>query len=245
MLTPGKIIFRIIFIFGMVELAIMLLLEHVSLGIGVYGEAVLDVLLLSIFCTPMVYLWIIKPYVVAHRDLNARFVHSVNHDELTGLANRRLLKEHLAKVISRLTREKGHAATFFIDLDGFKDINDVHGHEAGDAMLVETARRLSAIVREEDIVARIGGDEFVVVLNTLDADEGTAREKAIGTANRIHDIVRTPIAHHGKNLQVESSIGIRFLAPSETNTDAIINDADAAMYVAKQARRGGMAIFGE
>lgn len=245
MLTPGKIIVRIIIIFGVVELAIMLLFEHVSLGLGVFGEAAFDVLLLTLLSTPMVYLWIIRPYVVAQRELNARFVHSANHDELTGLANRRLLKEHLAKVISRLAREKGHAATFFIDLDGFKDINDKFGHEAGDAVLVETARRLSAIVREEDIVGRIGGDEFVVVLNYLGADMAAAHEKAIGTANRIHHMVRTPIAHGGRNLQVESSIGIRFLAPFETDTDEIIKDADAAMYVAKQAGQGGMAIFGE
>jgi len=245
MLTPSKIIARIIIIFGLVELAVMLLFESMSLGIGMYGEAALDVLLLSIISTPMVYLWIIKPYMKAQRELNARFVHSANHDELTGLANRRLLKEHLAKVISRLARDKGHAAAFFIDLDGFKGVNDVHGHEAGDAVLVETARRLSAIVREEDIVGRIGGDEFVVVLNYLDADAASAREKALGTARRIHDLVRTPIPYCGRNLQVESSIGVRFLAPFETDTDEIIKDADAAMYVAKQARRGGMAIFGE
>ena len=107
------------------------------------------------------------------------------HDPLTKLANRRLLDNRISLALAVNRRSRSHSALLFIDLDNFKSLNDSHGHEAGDLLLIEAAQRLKSCVREVDTIARIGGDEFVVLLTELEAEEGIAKQHALEVAEKI------------------------------------------------------------
>ena len=163
-----------------------------------------------------------------------RMRHEALHDPLTGLANRTLLRDRLEHAIARSERERGATAVLFIDLDNFKDVNDTHGHIAGDAVLVESARRLQAAVRPGDTMARIGGDEFVAVCEHVDA------ESALAVARRLLEALRPPFTTSGREHQLSASIGI---ALGDREPDRILADADAASYRAKAAGRGRIELF--
>lgn len=240
--TKKYIIIRIIAIIALVEFAIMLVFANLTFDIGVFAEAILDVVILVIFSTPMIYIWIIKPYVLAHDDAIHQISHMAYHDSLTQLANRRLLIEYLDKLISRIVREKSYGALLYIDLDGFKVINDKNGHDAGDAILIEVAKRLNTIVRNEDIVSRVGGDEFVVVLGQLGTDEQLANNKALVVAERALKGLNKEINFKNTSLQISASIGLRLLAPQRISVESAIKDADAAMYRAKRVGKGHIVI---
>ena len=168
------------------------------------------------------------------------------HDTLTGLANRRLLVDHLAQTMSSSKRSRHHGALLFLDLDNFKPLNDAHGHGVGDLLLVEVARRLKAGVREVDTVARFGGDEFVVLLNQLstDRDESTAQARVIAEVIReslaqpylLHapesDPLHAMIEHH-----CTASLGVVVFSGHEATQEEVIDWADSAMYQAKEDGR--------
>lgn len=162
------------------------------------------------------------------------------HDSLTGLPNRRLLHDRLAQAIARARRTGETAAVLLIDLDGFKPINDQHGHRTGDEVLRVVSSRLKECVRAADTVSRYGGDEFVVALDGV----ATPRD-AGGVALKIIESVQQPIAAvwrsgHGQSplmLQVGCSIGIALFPTDGSNPDLLIRHADSAMYRAKQAGR--------
>ena len=149
------------------------------------------------------------------------------HDPLTGLPNRRLLLQRLEQALSRSA--DAPAAVLFCDLDGFKRINDEHGHDTGDALLVEVARRLAGCLRPEDTLARLGGDEFVVLLAA--ADERAAR----GVADRLRRAVRGPVGAGSQLLTVGLSVGIA--AGTAGTPGELLAAADAAMYRDKSTRR--------
>lgn len=241
--TTKNIIMRITAIIALVEFVIMLGFANLTFDIGIYAEAILDVAILVILSTPMIYVWIIKPYVVARDDAIHQISHMAYHDPLTQLANRRLLKECLEKLMSRHAREKSYGALLFIDLDGFKVINDKNGHDAGDAILIEVAKRLNYIVREEDIVSRIGGDEFVVVVSYLDTDEQLVSHKALMVAERILKGLNKEINFNNTSFQIGASIGLRLLAPERISSESALKDADTAMYRAKQAGKGHVVVY--
>jgi diguanylate cyclase (GGDEF)-like protein/PAS domain S-box-containing protein len=165
------------------------------------------------------------------------------HDHLTNLPNRRLLKDHLALAMAANKRTGGYSALIFLDLDNFKQLNDGHGHEIGDSLLIETAARLKSCVREMDTVARFGGDEFVVLVNGL----GVGRAESAALANLIAEKIRSALAEpytltttlEGRApVTVEhhctSSIGIALFTNHQAQ-DSIIKGADDAMYEAKAA----------
>ncbi|HVY08118.1 MAG TPA: diguanylate cyclase [Burkholderiales bacterium] len=152
------------------------------------------------------------------------------HDPLTGMANRRLLLDRLAMAIAQAKRGKGCMAIMYLDLDGFKSINDMHGHAAGDALLKAVSRRLSGAVREEDTVARLGGDEFVVTLPHIHSTGD-----AMGMAQKILGAVSKPYDLDAKSLAVTISIGIGIYPQSGKDVDALMKAADAALYEAKRA----------
>jgi len=241
--TKKNIIIRITAIIALVELAIMLGFANLTFDIGVYAEAILDVIVLVILSTPMIYIWIIKPYVVARDNAIYQMTHMAYHDSLTQLANRRLLIEYLEKLISRFVREKSYGALLFIDLDGFKVINDKNGHDAGDATLIEVAKRLNSIVRNEDIVSRVGGDEFVVVLSQLDTDEQQVNSEALMIAERILKGLNKEIHFKNTSLQIDASIGLRLLTPEKISAESALKDADIAMYRAKKAGKGHIVVY--
>jgi diguanylate cyclase (GGDEF)-like protein len=173
-----------------------------------------------------------------NQEALARLAH---HDTLTGLPNRKLLDDRLQQALVRAKRHSHQVAVLYLDLDGFKKLNDTLGHEAGDRALGEIARRLQGLVRQTDTVARIGGDEFVL----LAADfEGPAEQGALTLARRCIDAIVQPLqlaqpVHDGTIIGV--SIGIALGNGGETPQD-LLAAADKAMYRAKQGGRGSYAM---
>ncbi|HET6548723.1 MAG TPA: bifunctional diguanylate cyclase/phosphodiesterase [Solirubrobacter sp.] len=165
-----------------------------------------------------------------------RMRHEALHDSLTGLANRALCRERLIHALARTGRDEGDACVLFVDLDGFKLVNDLYGHAAGDALLIALARRLSATVRPADTVARLGGDEFLVVCE--DIDERTAL--ALGA--RLGEAIHEPLEIDGVEHRLSASIGIA-LGAGRRDPDALLADADAAAYRAKAEGRGRVELF--
>jgi diguanylate cyclase (GGDEF)-like protein/PAS domain S-box-containing protein len=171
---------------------------------------------------------------VSHRvATEERLAHDATHDPLTHLPNRTLLDDRLAHALDRSRRTGAQVAVLFLDLDGFKEVNDSWGHAAGDQVLTEVAGRVAATARSSDTVARIGGDEFVVVCE----DAGTV-SGAQTLAGRILEVVGTPITVAGITHHVGASVGIAVARPEDGDAAELIRRADAAMYRAKQAGRG-------
>lgn len=243
LLTTKQVVLRIAIIIGSAELLIMQVLRAFPHKTGTYSAAVLDTALLAALSTPAIYIWVIKPFVDARDQTLAQINQLASVDPLTQLANRRLLSTHLEKAIAGIVRHRIFGALLLLDLDRFKPINDAHGHNAGDAVLVEIAKRLQSITRSEDVVARLGGDEFLVLISHLDIDERLARDRASLTARKLINLVNEPIDFHGETLHVGASIGIRLLGFEELDTDTVISEADIAMYRAKQAGRGRVVFF--
>lgn len=157
-----------------------------------------------------------------------RYRYLAYHDPLTQLPNRRLLHDRLEQAIRNAQRKSLHLAILAIDLDGFKLVNDHHGHAAGDKVLECLASRLTAIVRESDTVARYGGDEFVVLLSEIGGVD-----EALAIAEELHGVISEAIPHEETQLQVGSSIGLTLYPNHGENADALLAHADAAMYRAK------------
>ncbi len=152
------------------------------------------------------------------------------HDPLTGLPNRRLLEDRIATSLQHAERNHGKAAVMYLDLDGFKSINDTYGHAYGDEILKMVAKRLVGSSRKEDTVARIGGDEFVIVLGSL-SGLGDAREPA----SKLVEIVSEPYFINDLTLKLSTSIGISIYPDDADTVDALISMADSALYEAKRA----------
>ncbi|WP_168198570.1 bifunctional diguanylate cyclase/phosphodiesterase [Nesterenkonia sp. NBAIMH1] len=168
----------------------------------------------------------------AEQDLE----HLAMHDPLTGLANRRLLGEHLDGFLARAKRAGEQVVVIFIDLDQFKIINDARGHTVGDAMLVELSRRLGDLTRQSDVLARFGGDEFVIVCEDMD-DEAAQR-----LVTRIASAVDEPFLIDGEEIFSKVSVGIAFSEPGDT-AESLLRKSDTAMYEVKDSGRREAAIF--
>ncbi len=167
-----------------------------------------------------------------------RLHHLAHHDPLTGLANRTLLQERLQQAIEAADRQRTIGALVFLDLDNFKTINDRFGHDVGDIVLCETAARLRANMREEDTVARVGGDEFVLVIN----DQATPAQVA-DLVERIRRSVSCSVVAGGAEVVPGASIGVA-LFPRDGNTvDKVMRAADAAMYHAKSLGKNNCQFF--
>lgn len=159
------------------------------------------------------------------------------HDWLTGLPNRELLEDRLQQAITLARRDKMTCGGFYIDLDNFKSINDTYGHDAGDQVLAEMARRLNRVLREADTVARLGGDEFFAL--TLGVE---SRDAATRLAQKILDAVELPLdAAGGSSLSV--SVGICLFPYPDCTPQSIIRRADHAMYVVKHSGKRGVRVF--
>ena len=163
-----------------------------------------------------------------------RLAHLAYHDHLTGLANRVQFEGHLDLALARARRDGSAVAVLFIDLDGFKRINDGHGHAAGDAVLRAVGQRLSAFTREGDVVARLGGDEFLM-LAPLAAGDDAAVVRAL--CDRVRDELARSIDVDGAQLQVAGSVGVALFPHQAATGEELIRAADLAMYRAKHDRR--------
>jgi diguanylate cyclase (GGDEF)-like protein/PAS domain S-box-containing protein len=156
--------------------------------------------------------------------------HLAGHDSLTELPNRVFFTEQLTTTLFHAKRRDNLLGLLFMDLDGFKQVNDTHGHEAGDQLLIEVSRRMRQVVRREDIIARMGGDEFTVILNELSEQSDAER-----IAEKLIHAVNQPIVCNGISCHVGISIGIALYPHHGSSPDALIRQADDAMYEAKGA----------
>lgn len=176
--------------------------------------------------------------ITAQKAAEKELRYLANYDHLTDLPNRSLLLERIKHAMELSKRQSGAIALFFIDLDRFKQVNDSLGHDCGDLLLVEVSRRLSELLRVDDTVARIGGDEFVVLLETY---KGTGHLGSI--AQKIIASVEQPVLLQGQQVSIGASIGIATYPNDASDSSALLRHADIAMYHAKQLGRNTFQFF--
>jgi diguanylate cyclase (GGDEF)-like protein len=197
----------------------------------------------------------VKTDITLRKQLEEQVQHQAFHDALTQLPNRRMLDDRLKLAMAASKRSSRFGALMFLDLDHFKVLNDLHGHHAGDALLLEVARRLKSCVREIDTVARMGGDEFVVLLGDLSDEKARSSDLAASIAEKIRTVLSAPYlltvmgdtahdtahdaAHENKpDVEIEycctASIGVKLFIGQDIHQEYILNRADKAMYLAKQ-----------
>jgi diguanylate cyclase (GGDEF)-like protein len=235
------------------EIAIMVALEWIQESIPgrefprwfwEFGDPLVLVLILA----PVIYYWVAVPI----RDAQKKIHDMAYHDALTHLPNRRLLNDRIAQATAVSKRKACFGALMALDLDNFKPLNDAHGHDIGDLLLVEVAKRLTTCVRESDTVARFGGDEFVVVLSELSAD----RQQAMAQAQRVAEKIRLALAEDYSlkvtkpgspevwiNHHCTASIGVALFIQRDPDDLDLLKQADAAMYLAKGSGRNSIRFF--
>jgi len=165
---------------------------------------------------------------------HARLSHLAFHDHLTGLPNRAQFEQHLHVALSRARRDDTAVAVFFVDLDGFKPINDAHGHAVGDSLLRAVADRLRTATRDGDVVARLGGDEFLMLATIASPDDTVTTDAICG---RVSELLALPFDLDGHRLAVGGSIGLAVYPRDARTRDELIRQADLAMYRTKHSRR--------
>ena len=186
-------------------------------------------------------LWRAIRYAMERKRSQLMLSHQAMHDAMTGLPNRVLFLDRLRLALERLARQRGQVSVLYLDLDGFKWVNDSLGHDVGDAVVVEVANRLRSALRPYDTAARIGGDEFLVLADAPEDDE----KATINVAERIAHLLSEPIRVHGAEVRVSASIGITWTSSSHVRATDLVRDADAAMYRAKALGKNRWALFDE
>ena len=172
-------------------------------------------------------------------ELTEELERRASHDYLTGVAARSVLPDHLDRALAQIRRSPDHSlAVLAIDLDDFKSVNDRHGHNAGDEVLIEVARRLERIVRTGDLVVRLGGDEFVIVLTSIaNTDTATA------IAGRIVASLARPFKVSAGETRIGASVGVAIAHTGDETPHLLLTQADRAAYEAKQLGRGRYEVF--
>jgi len=179
----------------------------------------------------------------AHEVAQEKIENLSNFDTLTGLPNRRLMTDRIKKAFANSVRTSMHGAAILLDIDDFKALNDTRGHEVGDQLLLEVSKRVKACVREVDTVARSGGDEFMVLLESLGTDENDAARQAIILAEKIKTSLIAPYLIAETDFRITSSIGIVIFDGKGHSVDDILMHADTAMYQAKDSGRNAIRFF--
>ncbi|MGI9584345.1 MAG: diguanylate cyclase domain-containing protein, partial [Acidimicrobiia bacterium] len=180
----------------------------------------------------LVALLVLLAVFVRRRRTDRRIGYLAQYDQLTGLINRTIFQDRLASAIARARRDGGLVTVMFLDIDGFKDINDRFGHAVGDELLRQIAARLVECLRESDTVARLGGDEFTVIL-----EGGKRVEDAGQVASKILQAIATPFSVGARELVVTTSIGISVYPLDGDTHEELVKGADTAMYQSKAAGR--------
>jgi len=186
----------------------------------------------------------VQHYIGVFSDISQLKAHEAeldqiaNYDDLTGVPNRRLLSERLAQAITHARLGHASMAVCYVDLDGFKDINDAHGHAVGDQLLIQIAQRIRAVLRGEDMLARLGGDEFVLLL--YNADQHThfqpLLDRILTTINEVMSIDNIPV-------RISASMGVTVFPDDDADADTLLRHADQAMYLAKDAGKNRYQLF--
>ncbi len=205
------------------------------------GEVYAELLSISAICDETEK---IQRYVGVFSDITyfknheAELSMVANYDALTGVPNRRLLADRLKQAVALAQRGGRMLAVCYLDLDGFKEVNDLHGHEAGDRLLVDVAHRLQEVLRAGDTLARLGGDEFVVLFSDL-AEEA----ECFQVLDRIMQAIAAPMQLAGQRVNVSASIGVTFYPSDNEDGDTLLRHADQAMYIAKQTGKNRYHIY--
>ncbi|SHH71432.1 bifunctional diguanylate cyclase/phosphodiesterase [Massilia sp. CF038] len=190
--------------------------------------------------------WLVVERDITERRKSEDDIHRLAfYDVLTGLPNRRLLMDRIAKLLETTSRDGSYSGVMFIDLDHFKDINDARGHAVGDALLRHAGARLTALVRKGDTVARIGGDEFVVLLPGLGAETVEAAHHALMIAEKVRAALAEPFIIDGQSYQSGASLGATLFPGTGDTADDLLREADTAMYRAKADGRNGIVFYEE
>jgi diguanylate cyclase (GGDEF)-like protein/PAS domain S-box-containing protein len=176
--------------------------------------------------------------VTERKALESQLTHQAFHDPLTELANRALFRDRVAHALSHQRRNRTPLAVMFMDLDDFKTVNDSLGHEAGDELLIEVARRLQSALRTSDTAARLGGDEFALLIEILSHPEDTLR-----VVERVHATLHDPFAIMGRRLSLRASVGVAISESGDEDVDQLLRNADVAMYRAKSRGKGRYEIY--
>ena len=182
----------------------------------------------------------IKRNITDKKEYEAKLDHLAHHDHLTGLPNRLLFSDRLSQLLEMAKANKTELGVLFVDLDRFKIINDTLGHNFGDVLLKHTAERLRSCLREKDTLARMGGDEFTVLINEMQSPE-----EAVFVADRILKRLAEPFMIKGHELVVSGSIGISIYPDDGTTVEALVKNADTAMYKAKEQGRNNCQVYSE
>jgi diguanylate cyclase len=170
----------------------------------------------------------------------ARLEYQALNDELTGLPNRRLMADRLNQALAVATRNLNGAALLYIDLDGFKLVNDSLGHSVGDLLLAEVAKRFQSRVRESDTLARLGGDEFAIIMGGILSKEQPGR-----LARELLDALEAPFSIEGHEIRIGASVGVSLFPDHGTSSVLLLQNADSAMYAAKRAGKSQVAYFSD
>ena len=177
------------------------------------------------------------------KDKEKVLEYQATHDNLTGLPNRLLLLDRIERAITKVVRHKIVGGLIFIDLDNFKEVNDTLGHDIGDSLLIMVAKKIKEVIREEDTIARIGGDEFIVLLDNVGNNKSDAKININNLAEKIKDTLNA-ITHIEGNINVSTpSIGITLFSDSSVSVKDIIKQADTAMYAAKKQGKNAIEFF--
>ncbi|MES9967088.1 MAG: sensor domain-containing diguanylate cyclase, partial [Sedimenticola sp.] len=172
--------------------------------------------------------------VTERRQMEEEIKRLGNFDVLTGLPNRTMLFDRMHMAIEQAKRHHQHLAVLFFDLDGFKAVNDTHGHIAGDRLLREAGRRLLYCIRKSDTAARFGGDEFVVLLTDVNEDDAV-----VSAIEKIQETLRQPFELEDARAHIGSSVGVSFFPHNGETADQLLHAADSAMYKVKQEGKNG------
>ena len=231
-------------IIGFIELIIMAVIGFLFPELSELNRIVIDVIALSILATPLIVFYVIKPEINSRTSELLKQQSLALHDPLTMLPNRRLLNEILEKTLSGNRRYQYKGALLYFDLDGFKVINDKHGHAVGDEVLKTIALKLLSTFRTEDTISRVGGDEFVLLIQDLKGDDTQVKNQVVGIARKLLDVIREPIYVYGHRFDISCSIGIKLLDQSRLSSTLVLREADMAMYQAKHQHYTNM-VFAE
>lgn len=217
------------------------LFERLYEATRAYEEWQLDELLSLLLCAGIIALVMLGfrtrqlAREIARREAAERLAHdSARHDPLTGLANSRRFREQIKATVGNAERSSSGCAVLYIDLDGFKPVNDTHGHAVGDIVLVEVARRISQAAPNGATVARLGGDEFGVVVSGVSNPEAL-----LFLSQRLQRDIAKPIETGPLHLTVGATVGIAVFPEDGSDAEALIASADRAMYIAKRAKSDG------
>jgi len=176
--------------------------------------------------------------ITQEKETEEKLLHLANYDYLTNISNRAYFHDALNKSIMRVKRSNTTLAVMFLDIDHFKFINDQYGHDIGDLLLQRISQKLSAILREDDLISRMGGDEFAIILHDV-----PAKINVVNVAQKILTSVAEPLELNGIKIEVSTSIGIAFYEPLSMNMDDLLKAADTAMYEAKSEGRNNFQFF--